>query len=88
MKEFEFERLSLDKKCRYVLNRCVFVASRRALTDEQRTCRINLYHNGRTFFEIWYNSEYNYIGDVKICAQKNALDAYIDQVNIEKIIQG
>ena len=85
MKEFEFERLSLDKKCRYVLSRCVFLASRRIPTEDQRTCRVNLYHNGRIFFEIWYNSEYDYIGDVKICSEKNILDAYIDQIDINKI---
>lgn len=85
MKEFEFERLSLDKKCRYVLSRCAFLASRSVLTTDQRRCRINLYHNGRIFFEIWYNSEYNYIGDVKLCAGKNILDAYLDQIDLERI---
>lgn len=85
MKEFEFERLSLDKKCRYVLNRCVFLASRRTQTEDQRNCRINLYHNGHIFFEIWYNSEYDYIGDVKVCTEKNILDAYVDSIDLEKI---
>ena len=85
MKEFEFERLSLDKKCRYVLSRCVFLASRHTLTDNQRTCRINLYHDGHVFFEIWYNSEYDYIGDVKICTERNIMDAYVDQIDLEKI---
>lgn len=85
MKPFEFERLSLDKKCRYVLSRCIFIASRHTLTEDQRTCRINLYHNGRHFFEIWYNSEYDYIGDVKCCEGSDVLDPYVDQVDLEKI---
>lgn len=85
MKQFEFERLSLDKKCRYVLSRCVFLASRRTLTADDRSCRINLYHNGRSFFEIWYNSQYSYIGDVKLCAGDQVLDPYLDQIDLEKI---
>lgn len=84
MKQFEFERLSLDRKCRYVLSRCVFVASRRT-TDNERPCRINLYHNGRTFFEIWYNSKHSYIGDVKRYADDRVLDLYLDQIDLEKI---
>ena len=85
MKQFEFERLSLDKKCRYVLSRCVFVASRRNYTADERPYRINLYHNGRTFFEIWYNSEHNYIGDVKRRDDNRVLDPYLDQIDLEKI---
>ncbi len=86
MKQFEFERLSLDKKCRYVLSRCVFVASRRMYMPDERPCRINLYHNGRTFFEIWYNSKHNYIGDVKLCSDNQVLDPYLDQIDLEKIV--
>ncbi len=86
MKQFEFERLSLDKKCRYVLSRCVFVASRRTLTADERPCRINLYHNGRVFFEIWYNSKHHYIGDVKLCDNDRVLDPYLDQIDLEKIV--
>ena len=86
MKEFEFSRLSLDKKCRYVLSRCVFLASRSVLTDNQQPCRINLYHNGRSFYEIWYNSAYNYIGEVKHCTGEEILDAYLDCINLEKLI--
>lgn len=85
MKQFEFERLSLDRKCRYVLSRCVFVASRRTFTDDERLCRINLYHNGRTFFEIWYNSKHHYIGDVKLCSDDRVLDSYLDQIDLDKI---
>lgn len=85
MKQFEFERLSLDRRCRYVLSRCVFVASRRAFIAHERSCRINLYHNGRTFFEIWYNSQHHYIGDVKLCANDQVLDPYLDQIDLEKL---
>ena len=86
MKQFEFERLSLDRKCRYVLSRCVFVASRCTSTADERSCRINLYHNGRTFFEIWYNSKHHYIGDVKLCSDDQVLDPYLDQIDLEKIV--
>ena len=85
MKEFDFKQLSLDRKCRYVLNHCTFIASRRTLTTERRICRINLYHNSGRFYEIWYNSEHDYIGDVKRCTGNDVLDAYADQIDIEKI---
>ena len=81
----EFERWSLDHKCRYVLNHCTFVASRRVLVDDQRQCRVNLYHRDQRFFEIWYNSAYDYIGDVRICAD-DVLSAYADQVSLKKLV--
>ena len=84
MKDFEFERLSLEKKCRYVLSRCTFIASRWH-TESKRPCRINLYHNGQYFFEIWYNSQYDYIGDVNLCREKSLLDAYVGYVDLKKI---
>ena len=84
MKDFEFERLSLEKKCRYVLGRCVFVASRWH-TEGTRSCRINLYHNGRYFFEIWYNSQYNYMGDVHLYREESVLDHYVGSIDLRQI---
>ena len=85
MNESEFEKLSLDRKCRYVLNHCTFVASRRVLIDKERQCRVNLYHRDQRFYEIWYNSAYDYIGDVRMCTS-DVLNAYADQVSLKRLV--
>lgn len=82
MTRSEFERLPREKKCKYVWNRCIFLATR-FHHDEQRRFRINLYHNGRFFVEIWYNSRYDYIGDIVSFTDIDELDPYIADIDLK-----
>lgn len=84
MTRSEFERLPREKKCKYVWNRCVFLATR-FHQDEQRRFRINLYHNGRFFVEIWYNSRYDYIGDIVSFTDIDELDPYIADIDLKAL---
>jgi hypothetical protein len=78
----EFENLPREKKCKYVWNRCTFLATR-FQEEQQRRCRINLYHNGRFFVEIWYNSQYDYIGDIVSFTDIKELDPYISEIDLK-----
>lgn len=80
----DFEQLPREKKCKYVWNRCTFLATR--FSDYQgRRCRINLYHNGHFFVEIWYNSDYDYIGDISSFTDAQLLDPYISEIDLKTI---
>ncbi|MEM8969099.1 MAG: hypothetical protein AAGE93_21965 [Bacteroidota bacterium] len=83
-KNHQFEQLSLEKKCRYILNRCTFIASRLE-RQGKREFRINLYHRGNFYYEIWYNSEYHYIGEVRITQDRTIVDAYAPSVQIHSL---
>ncbi|MGD1892979.1 MAG: hypothetical protein ACFB15_20635 [Cyclobacteriaceae bacterium] len=79
-----FEQLSLERKCRYILGRCTFVASRFE-KQGRRSFRINLYHRGSFYYEIWYNSEYHYIGEVRITQDHSIVNAYASSVEIQSL---
>jgi len=79
-----FEQLSLERKCRYILNRCTFLASRLE-KQGKKSFRINLYHRGDYYYEIWYNSEYHYIGEVRITQDRSIVDAYALSVEIQSL---
>lgn len=80
MTSTEFEQLSRESKCKYVWNRCNFLATRFHY-DQSRRFRINLYHNGKFFVEIWYNSKYDYIGDIISFTDTKLLDPYLSEIN-------
>lgn len=82
MTRSEFEALPREKKCKYVWNRCTFLATR-FKPEEHRRFRINLYYNGRFFVEIWYNSEYDYIGDIVSFKEVTFLDPYIEEIDLK-----
>lgn len=80
----KFEQLSLERKCRYILNHCNFVATRLE-KQGKRHFRINLYHRGSFYYEIWYNSEYHYIGEVRITQSRSIVDAYASTVQLQSL---
>ena len=82
MTRSEFEGLTREKKCKYVWNRCVFLATR-FRQDADRRFRINLYHNGHFFVEIWYNSEYHYIGDIVSFTDTEQLSPYVSEIDLK-----
>lgn len=82
MTSTEFEKLSREKKCKYVWNRCTFLATRFHY-EQQRRFRINLYHNGKFFVEIWYNSKYDYIGDIVSFTDTKLLDPYLSDIRLK-----
>ncbi|WKN30501.1 hypothetical protein PZB74_16165 [Porifericola rhodea] len=82
MTSTDFEKLPREKKCKYVWNRCNFLATR-FHHDQQRRFRINLYHNGRFFVEIWYNSKYDYIGDIFSFTDTKLLDPYLEGIRLK-----
>ena len=77
-----FENLPREKKCKYVWNRCTFIATR-FFHEEQRRFRINLYHNGQFFVEIWYNSKHDYIGDIVSFTDPKSLDPYVAEIDLK-----
>lgn len=77
----EFEKLPREKKCKYVWNRCTFLATRFHY-EQQKRFRINLYHNGKFFVEIWYNSKYDYIGDIVSFTDNKLLDPYLTDIKL------
>ena len=79
-----FEQLSLERKCRYILNRCTFIATRLEKQGKQ-SFRINLYHRGDFYYEIWYNSEYHYIGEVRITQDRSIINAYASGVQLHSL---
>ncbi len=81
MTSIEFEKLPSEKKCKYVWNRCTFLATRYG-HEQQRRFRINLYHNDKFFVEIWYNSKYAYIGDIVSFTDTKLLDPYLSDINV------
>lgn len=85
MNNIEFEKLSREKKCRYVWTRCSFLASRFYL-EQNRKFRINLFHNGRFFIEVWYNSEHDYFGDIKSFNDRKYLEPYMDVINLNELM--
>ncbi len=87
MNHVAFEKLSREKKCRYVWTRCTFLASRFYQEQSQhKRFRINLFYNGRFFIEVWYNSECGYFGDIKSFTDAKLLEPYMDAIDIEAII--
>lgn len=78
----EFEGLPREKKCKYVWNRCTYLATR-FQQEEHRRFRINLYYNGRFFVEVWYNSEYDYIGDIVSFKKISMLDPYVSEIDLK-----
>lgn len=82
MTRSEFEQLPREKQCKYVWNRCTFLATR-FRQEDQRRFRINLYHNGRFFVEIWYNSQYDYIGDIVSFSDIDELEPYIAEIDLK-----
>jgi len=79
-----FEQLSLERKCRYILNKCTFIASRFE-KQGRRSFRINLYHRGNFYYEIWYNSDYHYIGEVRITQDRTIVNAYASSIEIQTL---
>ncbi|MEQ9441149.1 MAG: hypothetical protein RIG62_19050 [Cyclobacteriaceae bacterium] len=79
-----FEQLSLERKCRYILNHCTFVATRFE-SQGKRAFRINLYHRGSFYYEIWFNSDYHYIGEVRITQNRSIVDAYASTVQLQSL---
>jgi hypothetical protein len=79
-----FEQLSLERKCRYILNKCTFIASRFE-KQGRRAFRINLYHRGSFYYEIWYNSDYHYIGEVRITQDRSIVNAYAASIQLQSL---
>ena len=79
-----FEQLSLERKCRYILNKCTFIASRFE-KQGRRSFRINLYHRGSFYYEIWYNSDYHYIGEVRITQDRTIVNAYAPSIGLKSL---
>lgn len=85
MNNIEFEKLPREKKCRYVWTHCTFIASRFHHTSG-RKFRVNLFYNGHFFIEVWYNSEYDYFGDIKSFNDRKLLEPYIDVINLDELM--
>lgn len=79
-----FEQLSLERKCRYILSRCTFIATR-FQQQGKRSFRVNLYHRKNFYYEIWYNSEYHYIGEVRITQDRSIVDAYAPSIQLQQL---
>ena len=80
----EFDQLSLERKCRFILNKCTFIASRYQ-KQGKRSFRINLYHRGNFYYEIWYNSEHHYIGEVRITQDRTIVDSYTATIQLQSL---
>lgn len=85
MNSTEFEKLPREKKCRYVWTHCTFIASRFHQT-QNRKLRVNLFYNGHFFIEVWYNSEYDYFGDIKSFEDIKLLEPYVDVINLNELM--
>ncbi len=81
----EFCQLSKEKKCQYVWVRCTFLATRFHQKADKKA-RVNLFTNGRFYIEVWYNSPYDYFGDIEAFESDAVLEPYLDTINLQQML--
>lgn len=81
----EFCKLPREKKCRYVWTHCTFLATRFHQTAKKKS-RVNLFYNGRLYIEVWYNSKYDYFGDIKAFEDDAVLEPYLDTISLQHVL--
>lgn len=75
---YQFNLLSLNEKAQYTWEHGTYLATRKA-----DVYKVNLYHLGKFFAEIFYNSNKNSIAHIKSFKSKMCLEPYLNRIEID-----
>jgi len=75
---YEFNQLPIKHKANFTWNNCSFLTSR----SDDYGRKINLYHSGKFFVEVYYNPKENAIVKFRAFKSTRCLEPYLDLIEI------
>ena len=76
-----FNKLSKFQQCVLLWQEGTFISNR----FDRNGYRINLYHTGNFYAEVWYNGNQRKVGSIKTFSALSKLKPYLDKIDIADI---